>query len=126
MSRYQCRVRVFFVLILFVIVGGDNLLTNGEEEFEEGTISGFVQKGPFIKGSSLTIQDIDKSLSPTGKTYNTQILNHNGEFSIPVNTTDSLFEFIAQGFYFNEITNFDGLVKSNSGMSLLALLDSKY
>jgi len=121
MNHYQCKIRVFFVLILLVIVGCDNRLTNDDEE--EGIISGFVQKGPFIKGLSLTIQVLDESLNPTGKTYHTQILNNSGEFSISINTMDSFFEFIAQGFYFNEMTN--SLSPNNLTLRAIAKIDEE-
>ncbi|MEJ2105432.1 MAG: hypothetical protein P8X47_12800 [Ignavibacteriaceae bacterium] len=45
-------------------------------------ISGFVQKGPFISGSSISINELKSDLSQTGKTFNTQILDNKGSFEI--------------------------------------------
>ncbi len=124
MNHYQYQIRVFFVLILFFLIGCDKLsLTNDENKAENEIISGFVQKGPFIKGSSLTIQVLDESLNPTGKTYHTQILNNSGEFSISINIMDSFFEFIAQGFYFNEMTN--SLSPNNLTLRAIAKIDEE-
>ncbi|MCH8844463.1 MAG: hypothetical protein IID61_16005 [SAR324 cluster bacterium] len=46
------------------------------------SISGFTQKGPFINGSSVTIQELDSSLDPTGLTFDTETTNDLGAFEI--------------------------------------------
>ena len=68
-------------------------------------ISGYVQKGPFTNGSTITVFDINNSFTATGKSFNTQIIDNKGSFSLinlPLSSDYAKFE--ASGFYFNEIT----------------------
>ncbi|WP_297831977.1 BACON domain-containing protein [uncultured Rikenella sp.] len=66
-------------------------------------INGTVQKGPFITGTSVTIYPLDDMLRPTGESYETQITNDLGNFSLPAKITTPYAELIAQGYYFNEV-----------------------
>lgn len=68
-------------------------------------INGTVQKGPFITGTSVTIRPLDEKLDPTGESYETQISNDLGNFSLPAKITAPYAELIAQGYYFNEVRN---------------------
>jgi trimeric autotransporter adhesin len=43
--------------------------------------SGVAQKGPLIKGATVTAQELDASLSPTGKQYSYQITSDLGTFT---------------------------------------------
>ena len=63
-----------------------------------------VQKGPFVSGSAVTIQELDERFDPTGRTYNTQISNDFGEFRLGSTITSNYVEVIAKGFYFNEVS----------------------
>ena len=64
---------------------------------------GSVQKGPFITGSSITVQGLNKTLEPNGKTYQLVTENDVGAYRFNAEMGDGLFQFIAQGFYFNEV-----------------------
>src|SRR5580658_8523029 len=50
--------------------------------------SGVAQKGPLIKGSTVTAAELDSSLSPTGKQYSYQTTSDIGTFS-PTATTST-------------------------------------
>jgi len=67
-------------------------------------LSGQIQKGPFVSGSTIKIQELDSSLSPTGLTYETTTNDDFGSFSISSKLTSSLVEVIATGYYFNEVS----------------------
>jgi len=68
-------------------------------------ISGYVQKGPFITGSSVTIFDLEQDLTPTGMSYNTTIKDNNGSFELNhINLSSGIVKLKADGFYFNEIS----------------------
>jgi len=45
-------------------------------------IQGYVQKGPFINGTSITIYELDNSLVPLGKSFNSQIKDNTGNFTL--------------------------------------------
>jgi hypothetical protein len=84
------------------------------------SISGFVQKGPFINGTSIMISELDYLLSQTGKTYNTQIENNQGSFELRNVTLVSDYVSIrADGFYYNEILG----KQSAAQVTLYALSD---
>jgi N-acetylneuraminic acid mutarotase len=63
------------------------------------------QKGPLILGSTVTAQELDSALSPTGKQYSYQITSDLGTFS-PTSTFGSQYIGVnATGYYFDEIAN---------------------
>jgi N-acetylneuraminic acid mutarotase len=67
--------------------------------------SGVAQKGPLIRGSAVTAQELDSSLSPTGKQYSYQTTSDFGTFS-PTNTFTSQYIGVsATGYYFDEVAN---------------------
>jgi hypothetical protein len=83
-------------------------------------ISGYIQKGPYINGTSIMISELSSTLTPTGKVFNSQIIDNKGSFELKNITLSSNFvELIANGFYFNENT---GKV-STSQLTLHALSD---
>jgi hypothetical protein len=65
--------------------------------------AGYVQKGPFINGSSLTIQELNEKLQQTGRTYNTTIANNLGKYELEnIELISNYVSIKADGFYFNE------------------------
>lgn len=88
---------------------------------EDKTISGVSQKGPFVNGSSVTVQELEgKTLAQTGRSYEGKIKNDRGEFSVNVVNLESQFALLkANGFYRNEVTG----EQSKSQVTLYALTD---
>jgi hypothetical protein len=68
------------------------------------TITGALQKGPFIQGSSLDVAMLDATGAPTGLSYGTTTTSDLGDFSVTAATTGPS-ELVGEGYYFNEITN---------------------
>jgi N-acetylneuraminic acid mutarotase len=67
--------------------------------------SGVAQKGPLIKGSTVTAQELNAALSPTGAQYSYQITTNLGNFS-PTSTFNSRYVgLFATGYYFDELAN---------------------
>ena len=66
-------------------------------------IQGAIQKGPFISGSSITIQELDDNLAPTGNTYTTKTTNDFGHYEPGSQIASAYVEIIASGFYFDEV-----------------------
>lgn len=85
------------------------------------TISGVSQKGPFVNGSSVTVQELDgETLAQTGFSYEGKIKNDKGVFSVKVAKLASQFVLLkANGFYRNEVSG----DKSKSQITLYALTD---
>ena len=67
-------------------------------------IGGHVQKGPFLNGTSLSIYELNENLNQTGRSFNTQITDNSGTFSIQdIELASQYAELKGDGFYFNEI-----------------------
>jgi hypothetical protein len=96
--------------------GGANGVSNTGTTYN---LNGLVQKGPFVQGSTITIQELDNSLSPTGTTYLTQTTDFTGKFSIASNLKSPFVEIIASGYYYNEVTG----ALSDSTLTLRAYAD---
>lgn len=88
---------------------------------ENKTISGVSQKGPFVEGSSVTVQELEgKTLAQTGRSYEGKIKGDRGEFSVDVINLESQFALLkANGFYLNEVTG----KESESQVTLYAFTD---
>ena len=93
----------------------------GKEESHIANIEGFVQKGPFVQGSSVTVFDLRNDLTQTGISFNTQINDNKGSFSLEGITLSSGYVTLrADGFYFNEISG----GTSKSQITLYAIADA--
>ncbi|MBK7845601.1 MAG: hypothetical protein IPJ71_18305 [Bdellovibrionales bacterium] len=67
-------------------------------------VSGYIQKGPFVLGSEVKIQELDNDLNPSGSLYLTQTTNDFGEFKFAGKLTGKYAEIIITGYYFDEIS----------------------
>lgn len=109
------------VVILFSVI----LLYSCEKDKSENVItkseiSGVVQKGPFLNGTSIGIYELNDDYSPTGKTFSSQIIDNTGTFQLlNVSLISPYVQLKADGYYFNEITG----QNSNSPITLYALTD---
>jgi len=67
--------------------------------------SGVAQKGPLIKGSTVTAQELSSTLAPSGQQYSYQTTSDFGAFS-PTNSFASQYIGTnASGYYFDELAN---------------------
>lgn len=87
---------------------------------DKEVINGFVQKGPYLNGTAITIAELDQNLTATGKNFTTQIIDNTGTFEINNITLESEFvELRADGFYFNEVEGSN----STAQLTMFALSD---
>lgn len=83
-------------------------------------IEGFVQKGPFLNGTSIQLSELSPSMLPTGSTFSSQIVDNSGSFSLRgVQLESSYVQLRADGFYYNEVTD----ESSSAQLTLYALSD---
>lgn len=83
-------------------------------------VNGFVQKGPYLNGTSIAISELTDDLAPTGKIFSSQISDNKGSFEIKnVELSSQYVELKADGFYFNEVSN----QNSAAQLTLFALSD---
>ena len=110
---------------LLVAILAINSMSCSKEESSGETITksmfnGYVQKGPFINGSSVTITQLDNQLNQTGMTFSTKIADNSGNFEERnIGFTSPFVELKADGYYFNEV---EGEL-SNAPITLYALAD---
>lgn len=91
----------------------------GVETIKKEKIGGFIEKGPFIQGSKVTLIDLDNDLNPTGKTYETQTTDDLGTFEFKdIALSSGYAKFAIDGFYFNEVTG--KLSTSRIGLNAIA------
>ncbi len=68
-------------------------------------VNGKVEKGPFVSGSTITIQPMNAKLQASGELYSSTIQDHAGNFSFGSKLFDSPYaELTANGYFFNEVT----------------------
>lgn len=93
------RLCVFGTLLLFVIsCNTEDNLSNGQNTV---VISGNIQKGPFIKGSSVTGYALDDNLDALGLVYPTLTLDDMGYFQIG-NISSNYIDITVKGKYYSE------------------------
>jgi hypothetical protein len=99
--------------------GGDSASNNnsGTTGTTYNIESGAFQKGPFIAGTTVTIQELGEDLKPTGVTY-TAVTDDTGRFNAS-NIKSRFVEVFADGYYFDELNN----AKSKAPVTLRAILD---
>lgn len=83
-------------------------------------LTGVVQKGPFINGTSITMYELNSKLIQTGKSFYTQISSNDGSFKFDDFALNSGYaEFVATGYYYDEIKG----ALSSDPLTLYALSD---
>ena len=89
-----------------LVVIGMLAITSCTKEEAGGNFSfaGKVQKGPFVTGSTVTVNELNASLGQTGKSFTTSITSDDGSFSLSNLDMDSDLALLScNGFYFNEV-----------------------
>ncbi len=90
------------------------------EVFKVETLIGYVQKGPFSIGSTLTVSELNANFSQTGKSFNSSIQDNSGKFELKsLVLASSYVDIRASGFYFDEIEG----VLSAAPLQLSAIAD---
>lgn len=113
---------------IFMAACSDSRDTVGTSEESEGItavkdweVAGVSQKGPFVTGSAVTVQELDGiTLKQTGKSFKGSIKSDKGDFAIKDINLGSQYAILeASGYYRDEISG-----KKSAGMvTLRALTD---
>ena len=112
-------------MTIIVVLSTLAILTSCQKDENSGTkkiqsLIGYAQKGPMINGSSVTVFDLRSDLSPSGKSYSSQITDNKGTFQLDnISLSSDYVSLRADGFYFNEISG----EQSASQITLYALSD---
>jgi hypothetical protein len=106
---------LFFALILISSCKKDEKLSIIRDK-----ISGLVQKGPFINGTSISLYELNSKFEQTGKNFQAQINSNSGGFEINnIGLASNFAELSADGYYYDEVA---GRISSGQ-LNLLALAD---
>ena len=118
-KKYIVSRLILLVGTFFWACSSENV--SGGNEALDGMINGVSQKGPFLEGSSVTMQELDEnSLAQTGKSFKGKVVNDRGDFSIENVALDHPYVLLeVNGYYRNEVTG----KKSNGSIFMKALAD---
>ena len=97
-----------FLLAAFGLVGcGDSSRAGASEDPNQVTasIEGVVEKGPFVKGTSVTLYELNpETFAQTGKVFTGTVEGDNGGFSLGKVELASRYVLLeASGYYWNEL-----------------------
>lgn len=110
----------FTLLFLIILVASCEKNEEMTPPVTKQNITGFVQKGPYINGSTITVSELTTDLSATGRNFNSEIMDNKGTFTLSDLELESSFvELRANGFYFNEVLG----ENSSAQLSLSAITD---
>jgi hypothetical protein len=70
--------RIYFLLFILVV----SISCKKEAVIHKDQITGYVQKGPFINGTTILLYELNSSHNQTGKAFNTQMNSNTGSFMI--------------------------------------------
>lgn len=96
--------------------------SDGPDGSRSEQILGHIEKGPFLQGSEVTLTDLNKDLSQSGKSFTTSTTSDLGSFDFgqALDLSSGLVELKTSGYFYNECTG--GL--SNSQITLKAIADT--
>ena len=91
-----------------------------DSELKNYSFNGKAQKGPFVTGTNITLNELNSNLVQTGNSFTTSINSDDGSFNLSnIELNSNLALLTANGFYFSEIYG----ELSGSTLSLQALTD---
>ena len=91
---------------IFIALVGLLALASCSKEKTGGTFSfsGKMQKGPFVTGTTIAVNELNGNLAQTGKSFVTSITSDDGSFSLGnVEMESNLALLTGTGFYMNEV-----------------------
>lgn len=93
---------IYQLFIVFAVIGVAFFASCNKETIV--TVSGKVQKGPYIIGSSIMLNELDENLNQTGRAFTSTIVSDDGSFNLGSITLESEYVLLtAEGYYFSEI-----------------------
>ena len=116
---------VALLVLVLLVACGDDAGSSGDgpdsPPAEKRTLSGIVQKGPFLKGSRVSLQELDAEfLLPMNAEIDGEVLDDDGSYSIDVEGLHSPFALLkAEGNFRDELSG----ERTKSPIALYALTD---
>jgi len=111
---------VLFSAFLCIVGCNNDDNENGTTEIQVNKLSGYIQKGPFLNGTSVNLSELDEELNQTGLTFKSQVSDNSGNFEFNgIKLSSSVILLNANGFYFNEVKG----ENSSATLTLTAMVD---
>lgn len=108
------------ILLLALAIGLFFSCEKNTDNTDFYTFTGKAQKGPFVTGTNVTLNELNSNLGQTGKSFTTTIVADDGSFSLNnIELNSNLVLLTANGFYFSEIYG----ELSGATLSLQAITD---
>lgn len=112
--------KILIFALLFTLIYSCKKDESNNVIIKKELFNGYVQKGPFINGSSITISELNDKLNQTGRSYSTTIADNSGKFEQKnIELSSNYVSLKADGFYFNENIG----DKSSAQLTLSAIAD---
>ena len=119
MIKHHFQAAALAALCFFAFSCSDDN-SGGTYEPQTYNVSGKVEKGPFVSGSTITMQPMDSKMQASGESYSATITDNAGNFTFGSKLFNAPFaELTANGYFFNEV---DGDLSSGT-LNLRALVD---
>lgn len=94
-----------FIAVLGFMAFSCNDSDDGTYATQTYNVSGKVEKGPFVSGSTITMQPMNANMQASGETYISTIQDNTGNFTFGSKLFDAPFaELTASGYFFNEVS----------------------
>ena len=96
-------VAIYLAVLLVLTCSGNDDDGEGKQHVTKQDVHGFIEKGPFVQGSKVTLYDLDSQLGQTGKSYSTNTSSNLGNFDFgsQIDLSSSYAEFETNGFFYN-------------------------
>lgn len=111
---------LFLLVLLGACTDDNNENGNGDAGPATYTVNGKVEKGPFIKGSVVTLQPLDNKFHQTGNMFSATITDDEGNFDFGSLELDAPYALLTtDGFFYNEVEG----RQSDARITLQAIVD---
>ncbi len=114
--------RAAVVVLLGIVLGGCSGQANPPNDAtppNDFSVSGNVQKGPYVRDTTVSIQELRDDLSPNGRYYELQIEDDLGSFPLLTGLQSPYVEIHADGYYYDEV----GGALASGTLNLRAIAD---
>lgn len=116
----RTHLHVLFSALTILACNPENNLGNDSPKSADYKVSGKVEKGPFVSGSTINLQPLDAKYNAVGTNFHSEIVDNAGNFSLGEMTLDTPYATMtANGYFFNEVTG----ALSKGTLSLNAIVD---
>ena len=112
-QKQNLKLQSRIILVIFLTItamtsvccSDDGNEHDAAHQVEKTSVSGIIEKGPFVQGSKVTLYELTADLLQTGKSFKTQTTNDLGafRFETPMTLKSQFVEVETSGYFYNEV-----------------------